>query len=1069
MKKKILAGFVLIIMTILIVNPAHTQEIVSVTPNNGYVGQTAYLVIVCTNTQLMTGFSSIEIGDPSQIQVISATVKNNYELEVIINILPNAQPDEYQDIIIYLSNGGIIQKENAFLTKATGDFDVMLTVIHVDPLYLSAFDPDQPQNSPLLFNVQLMNEWKVLDNLRVEFIVENPDYGELATANKFFTDDIQPGLPYVVFDNREFDEYSINSDALDLIDDAMQTGLLPAGQYIYYINVYAGDSLIGQDQGANVTSNILTSIELIGPGNSLDMSPETIFTPTPYFQWFSAASTYDFTLYEVMDGQTSPDEITSNLPVYEVSDMGIAELLYPTFAELLVEGKTYAWQVKAHFDGSMGQEVIYSDVFWFVYQGGGNLIYDHIEVKPGGSIVIVDESAQYFALGYEFNNILPDTLNPVWQVVPSSAGTIDVNGLFTAGETPGIAAVVASWDGLQEYTTVLISEIAPQDYEFGIEKLFKDLFCLKQVKNSEKACEYYMFISKQTNEYWPNYKGLGTKTTDRYEHGCVKISNEGPILYGVLPNDKCIGTNTTKFWEGWVHPDVPEGPPPGESENASLIFDYDVHYSRPVEFSGGVNFQCGAIYLEEPEGGYDCTNCPFHSNGGHHVLIHKTGAITANFTVYSINIEVPNVCAEVGKPITITAETYPSDMGEVTWETQGNDIIIDADNRNATITGNKPGVYTIIAKLNINDVTYKTEFTVTICEVDLETDGPLGMRIGGRFIAFQTFKAKVLPEGTKANISVRLGDVELSKAIVSNGDRVTVKMKDDTRYGLRITHDCNDSIFKDVGEKLSVKITKAVLSVNKKNGLLTINCSAEGSPKGGVYKWNINGRIINGKDPELKFNVTQWDFKNGQDIPINVTYFVLGVNISASTVLKAPSIMSVKIINAEGHSKRRTKSVTVNCEAKGLPEGGVYMWTIGDKKRIGGKKVQVVLKDLEWNAITGIIPVKIEYTLKGKSVTAKTNIKVKPLKLRFRLYVKRKMLINPIRRKRLDAVFAPEGCEVTWSKVGGCIKLKEIVNHKTKSYYIFEATESGTAEITAYLHYRGKVVKVKSCKITVVE
>ena len=434
MKKQILTGF-LAIITAMFVNPALTQEIISVTPSSGFAGETAYPVIVCNNTQLVSDFDYIEIGDPTLIQVLSAEVKNNFELEVIIDISSLAPPDELQDITIYLNDGSSIQKENAFLTKATGDFEVMLTVIHVDPLYLSAFDPDVPQNSPLLFTVQLMNEWKDLENVSVEFIVENPDYGELGRANKLYDTGIPKGLPYLVFDNRDFDEYEINSGALELLDEAMQSGLLPAGVYNYYINVYAGDSLIGEDQGANVTTNMLTAIDLIGPGSSLDMSPETVFTPTPYFQWFSAASAYDFALYEVMEGQTSPDEITSNLPEFEVTSLGITELLYPAYAELLVEGKTYAWQVKAYFDGSMGQEVIFSDVFWFQYQSGdGNPEIDHIEVGPEGSIVQINGSSEYSALSYNYMNI-PTQIEPEWTVVPSSAGTIDENGLFTAGIT----------------------------------------------------------------------------------------------------------------------------------------------------------------------------------------------------------------------------------------------------------------------------------------------------------------------------------------------------------------------------------------------------------------------------------------------------------------------------------------------------------------------------------------------------------------------------------------------------------------------------------------------------------
>jgi hypothetical protein len=1065
MKKKNLAGFLMIIMAALLANPALTQEIVSVTPSSGFVGETAYPVIVCNNTQLVSDFDYIEIGDPALIQVLSAEVINNFELEVIIDISPFTEPDEFRDITIYLNNGSSIHKENAFLTKAAGDFEVMLTVIHVDPLYLSAFDPAAPQNSPLLFTVQFMNEWKNLDNARVEFIVENPDYGELGTAEKFYETGIPKGLPYLVFDNRDFDEYEINSDALELLDEAMQTGLLPAGVYNYYINVYSNDSLIGQDQGANVTSNLLTAIDLIGPGSPVGGQPPVVFSPAPYFQWFSSATSFDFTLYEVMEGQYSPDEITSNLPEFEETGLGTSELLYPGYAEILVPGKTYAWQVKAYFDGSMGVETIYSEVFWFQYESGGISGFDHIEIYPDGSIVNVSESAQYNAIGFDqFNN--PQQINPNWQVVPSSAGTIDENGLFTAGSDRGVAAIVASYAGFQEYTTVLISEIVPSDFEFGMPALANDMFCL------DKHCENDVYISKQTEEYWPDCDGVGTKTTDRYEHGCVTITNTGPIHYGVIPNDFCIGTSTTKSWEGWGHPDIDLGPSPGKSLPASLILDYDVHYSRPTEFPGGVEIPCGVINSEVVEGGYSCNSCGFHlPDGGNHDLIHKTGTITVNFIVHSIKIEVPSVCTGVGKQITVNAETYPIDMGEVTWETQDNDLIIHADNKNATIMGNKPGVYTIIAKLNIHGVTYKSEFTVTVCEVDLITKDPeifykkIGLP-GEREYSYKDYIAKVLPEGTEANVSVRFGDVKLDKTHVTNGDKITARIKDNTKYGLRITHECNDNIFKDVGNKdLSVIIKKTEVSINKETGLLTIKCSATGSPAGGDYHWNIKGISKTGKNITYSFNRKQWDIKEGEEISVSVTYIKGVENASDETTVQAPPILSVEITKVRGRTNKRRGKVTIDCEAEGLPKGGIYTWEIGERNA-RGKKVHIVLDRCDWDALGGRIPIKVKYTVAGMSVTDRYSIQVAPLK--FHLTLKKRIRVNKNRhKKRLTAVFRPAGCEVKWIKSGDCIQKKRIWPHLKKSHYIFDPIKRGKATITAELYYCDEFITSKECIVIV--
>jgi len=311
-------------------------------------------------------------------------------------------------------------------------------------------------------------------SMKVKFTVENTDFGELGSADKIYSFGLPKGLPYEVFDNREFDQYNSTSSTTDLLNNAMQTGMLPPGTYDYYITVYdENDSVIGQDHGVNIVTNMLTSIDLIGPGNSMDFSPETIFTPNPYFQWFSTAVSYDMQLFKVMEGQTSADEITSNLPEFEISNFGLTELLYPNYAEFLVPGKTYAWQVKAYFEGSMGQEIVYSDVVWFNYEEGGNNIIDHIEISPEVITVYTNESYQFHAYGFDSKN---DTvpINCNWFVIPNSAGTIDNTGLFTAGSDPVTLAVVAEYNGVQVYSTVSLewNGLSNNYFDFFIKKVY---------------------------------------------------------------------------------------------------------------------------------------------------------------------------------------------------------------------------------------------------------------------------------------------------------------------------------------------------------------------------------------------------------------------------------------------------------------------------------------------------------------------------------------------------------------------------------------------------------------------
>jgi len=258
----------------------------------------------------------------------------------------------------------------------------------------------------------------------------------------------------------------------------MQTGLLPPGVYTYKIYVYEGGNPdpIGTDEGDNIVTNEIFSIDLIGPGNPTGENPEVIYSSNPYFQWFSMANGYDFTLYEVMEGQTAPDEITTNLPVYQEENLGTTQFLYPNYAELLEIGKTYAWQVKAYFEGSMGQETVFSDVYWFSYMQGEGVYLDHIVVLPEEVTLNTGETYQFHAVGI---NTSGDTvqINCDWQLVPSNGGSVDENGLFTAGDIPTSVATVSNFNGLQAYSTVIVNyQIEVFDDEINLLKFILEVF-----------------------------------------------------------------------------------------------------------------------------------------------------------------------------------------------------------------------------------------------------------------------------------------------------------------------------------------------------------------------------------------------------------------------------------------------------------------------------------------------------------------------------------------------------------------------------------------------------------------
>jgi hypothetical protein len=91
--------------------------------------------------------------------------------------------------------------------------------------------------------------------------------------------------------------------------------------------------------------------------------------------------------------------------------------------------------------------------------------------------VQIGRNYQFEATGLDQNGE-PVPMNCTWSVVPSTAGTVNSNGFFTAGSHPGAAAVVASCGGLQAYATATITWSVTDQF-FDVERLFDKVFGLK--------------------------------------------------------------------------------------------------------------------------------------------------------------------------------------------------------------------------------------------------------------------------------------------------------------------------------------------------------------------------------------------------------------------------------------------------------------------------------------------------------------------------------------------------------------------------------------------------------------
>lgn len=449
--------------------------IISVVPSTVLKGQQINIIIKGENTHFVQSETSIDFGQG--ISVKSVSVSGPTILTAVIQVDAAATTGSRK--LVVQTSQEFVEMDDALEVIETGnEVRAVISLMPVQALYLADFDPNNIKSAPLIFNVLIINDQQIR-NLKSKLTISHGEYGEIIRAEKSHPA-VQPGKT-ISYNNREFDEYNVNNSADKLLKLAAQTGMLPPGTYTYKIEVFndAGD-LLAEDEISDELTNDITNIELIGPGEGLDFSPEVIFTEFPYFQWFSQAFSYDFTLYEVLQGQSSKDEILSNVPIFQQKNISATSLIYPSSAEKLLPNKAYAWQVKAYFTTATGQKEIISDVYWFTIGGSdkSHLKIQRIEVEPEMINISTGETHQFTAYGYDDKGEKIKMM-ATWKIIPSDGGSISQNGLFKAGKYPKPVAVLAEYEGISGYSTVNILWNINNQY-FDIGQLIDDIFGLPQ-------------------------------------------------------------------------------------------------------------------------------------------------------------------------------------------------------------------------------------------------------------------------------------------------------------------------------------------------------------------------------------------------------------------------------------------------------------------------------------------------------------------------------------------------------------------------------------------------------------
>lgn len=439
-------------------------DIAAVMPNSAYVGQEASIVIRGDGTHFSQGLTSVTFGPG--IDVLNTFVTNPFTLSARVRVQSNAALGP-RDVVVVSGAEQVSVEEGFEVLEGSSGVLAIMEVIPVEMLYIADFDPSNAANAPLLFTISVLNDNQER-NLTVRFTLSGEEYGLLGTAERI----INPVAPTSTtrVTNRDFDSYSITDMGSGMADKIRQTGLAPPDLYTYKVEVFdQNGTLLAEDDATNIISNPTADLELIFPGNPMYEQPEPVMLAQPLFQWFSTASQFVFTVYEVNEWQSTEQEITQNNPVYRQENISGQSLFYPNSAEKLRHGVTYAWQVQARITTSSGEWMMPSPLYWFTVgeEAANHAIITELVIEPSTGSMKIAEQLQFTLTAYDLNGAEVPVV-PHWKVVASDAGKVDENGLFTAGWKPKTVAIVAEAGGLSEYAVVTIEWAQEQLFHMNI-------------------------------------------------------------------------------------------------------------------------------------------------------------------------------------------------------------------------------------------------------------------------------------------------------------------------------------------------------------------------------------------------------------------------------------------------------------------------------------------------------------------------------------------------------------------------------------------------------------------------
>jgi hypothetical protein len=458
-------------------NQLFAQEISALTPASAVPGPVIDVAIRGVNSHFRSGVSVASFGDG--ITILNLSVENTITATATIRISSSAAPG-FRNVRI-TTGSEVAELTGGFeVFDPSGAFRANIQLLPLESVSLKDIDLSQPSHTPILFFTNLYND-NTARTVNINVLVSSSSKGLLGTM---MLKNVSLAANAVTkYTNRDFTAVKINGiTGKDFLAYVETTGTFPPDDYLYKLIVTdVNGTVLATDESPLAVSNPLTNPELILPGASFGTNVTDVYTPFPLFQWFGMCNKYDFAMYEYREGQTQED-VVRNITVYQQKDISATNLLYPAFAEKLVDGKIYAWQILGKVKTATGTKYLPSEVFRFRYTditNTGKKVVSRITITPEEAVLAPGAQQQFTAIFYDDNGALIMDAAPAWSVSPNY-GSITQTGLFTAGPDGGktAAVLVKAGTGI-EFATVTINAINISSGQSPFDGFIKKLFGLQ--------------------------------------------------------------------------------------------------------------------------------------------------------------------------------------------------------------------------------------------------------------------------------------------------------------------------------------------------------------------------------------------------------------------------------------------------------------------------------------------------------------------------------------------------------------------------------------------------------------